>query len=606
MSDASSPPRTEADLRFERKRMVGWFDPRQLLSTGARAVMSELFGAYFDRRELQAALRTAGDPPNYANDNELWIDFVADLGDGFDSTYTIAYLLSRPSLPIGSAADGTRHGTPDVAPRGRILVMGGDQVYPVARRDEYQNRLHGPYEAALPSVPDGTPSPHLFAIPGNHDWYDGLTSFLRTFCQERHIGAWQTRQSRSYFALQLPHRWWLWGTDMQLESDIDRPQLDFFTQLCKTHLKPGDRVILCTAQPAWVQVAAGREEAYHNLSFLEQTLIERYGATLAVTLTGDLHHYARYESTDASGKQKITAGGGGAYLAGTHDLPEALTLPKGEGTETYRRAGVYPSPGRSRVLSFGALAFLAHNRGFAVLLGGLYLLYAWLFQSASRREASAAAAASPLGASFLDALSTMPFSEWRTVAWAVWRLLVHNPGVVAAVLAIVAGLAAFTMPERPGRWRRVAARAAGAVHGLAHLSLNVALIWAFARINVGQLGLTVATARQSLLFSAEMLVVGSALGGVLMGLYLVLANQLLGLHRNDVFAAQSIPDYKNFLRLWVRPDGGLTILTYGIDRVCRRWKVEPEAGGAWVVPRDGEIVVKVIDRVEVPATPPRS
>ena len=583
-----SPPRSESELRFERKRMVGWFDPRQLLGTGLRALISELFGAYADRRELQAALRPAVPHTEYASEKELWLDFVADLGDGFDSTYSIAWLLSRPSLPI--------NGETATAPRGRVLIMGGDQVYPVARRDEYQNRLHGPYEAALPAVPE-SPEPHLYAIPGNHDWYDGLTSFLRIFCQERRIGAWQTRQSRSYFALLLPHRWWLWGTDMQLESDIDRPQLDFFTHLGASHVQPGDRVILCTAQPAWVHAAAGRPEAYHNLAFLERTVIERFGATLAVTLTGDLHHYARYESTDGTGRQKITAGGGGAYLAGTHDLPETLELGEAEGAsrESFCRAGVYPRPGRSRVLSLGALAFLLRNRHFAVLLGALYLFYAWLFQSASRRVV-----ASPLGGSFLDMLSALPFSEWRVVARQVWRLLILNPGVVAAILAIVAGLAAFTMPERPGRWPKVIARTAGAVHGLAHLTLNIALMWVFARLNVAQLGLTVATTRQSLLFSAEMLVVGSALGGVLMGLYLVLANQLLGLHRNDVFAAQSIADYKNFLRLHVRPDGGLTILAYGVDRVCRRWRVNAEAGvgESWIVPEE-KIEARVIDRVGV-------
>lgn len=34
--------------------------------------------------------------------------------------------------------------------RGRVLVMGGDQVYPVPKRGEYHNRFLGPYRAGLP------------------------------------------------------------------------------------------------------------------------------------------------------------------------------------------------------------------------------------------------------------------------------------------------------------------------------------------------------------------------------------------------------------------------------------------------------------------------
>ncbi|MBD0259532.1 MAG: hypothetical protein ICV83_27750 [Cytophagales bacterium] len=47
----------------------------------------------------------------------------------------------------------------------------------------------------------------LFAIPGNHDWYDGLASFVKQFCQGRWVGGWRTTQTRSYFALALPHNW---------------------------------------------------------------------------------------------------------------------------------------------------------------------------------------------------------------------------------------------------------------------------------------------------------------------------------------------------------------------------------------------------------------
>jgi hypothetical protein len=83
----------------------------------------------------------------------------------------------------------------------------------------------------------------VYAIPGNHDWYDGLTAFLRLFCHTRWIGCWQTRQTRSYFAIRLPHGWWLWGLDMALEDDLDGPQSAYFTYYAKL-LAKDDKVIL--------------------------------------------------------------------------------------------------------------------------------------------------------------------------------------------------------------------------------------------------------------------------------------------------------------------------------------------------------------------------
>lgn len=84
-------------------------------------------------------------------------DFVADLGDGFDSTYAMATLLARKELAVGGKA----------LPRGQLLVMGGDEIYPKASRQAYTNQLCQPYAWASPDhnrhVDDGVP---VFAIPG--------------------------------------------------------------------------------------------------------------------------------------------------------------------------------------------------------------------------------------------------------------------------------------------------------------------------------------------------------------------------------------------------------------------------------------------------------
>ena len=72
----------------------------------------------------------------------IWIDYVADLGDGFNSTYAIAYLLGQKFIEVKGA--GT-------LPRGQALIMGGDQVYPHATVDDYRRRMRAPYDFAFPN-----------------------------------------------------------------------------------------------------------------------------------------------------------------------------------------------------------------------------------------------------------------------------------------------------------------------------------------------------------------------------------------------------------------------------------------------------------------------
>lgn len=40
-------------------------------------------------------------------------------------------------------------------------------------------------------------------------------------------------QKKSYFALQLPEGWWVFGLDLALHGDIDVDQFKFFSELAK-------------------------------------------------------------------------------------------------------------------------------------------------------------------------------------------------------------------------------------------------------------------------------------------------------------------------------------------------------------------------------------
>lgn len=44
-------------------------------------------------------------------------------------------------------------------------------------------------------------------------------------------------QKKSYFALQLPKRWWIFGLDLALHNDIDVYQFKFFSELVMEKVK---------------------------------------------------------------------------------------------------------------------------------------------------------------------------------------------------------------------------------------------------------------------------------------------------------------------------------------------------------------------------------
>ena len=55
---------------------------------------------------------------------------------------------------------------------------------------------------------------------------------MRYICHKNWLGGWFLPQKKSYFALQLPKGWWVFGLDQALHCDIDVYQFKFFAELC--------------------------------------------------------------------------------------------------------------------------------------------------------------------------------------------------------------------------------------------------------------------------------------------------------------------------------------------------------------------------------------
>jgi hypothetical protein len=540
--------------------MVPWFDPVQLAGTAVQVILSSIFGAYSDKREIQAALAAKAEPHRgYAGGRELWFDYVADLGDGFPSTYTVAHVLARPTLEIGLA-----HGPTATTERGRILVMGGDQVYPTATRANYEDRLVGPYRAARPYAAGATEElTTLYAIPGNHDWYDGLTNFMRIFCKPTWIGAWRTGQERSYFALELPCKWWLWGIDIQFDSYIDEPQLEYFRHASQ-ELKEGHRLILVTGKPSWTKgMKPNPEPSYANLAYFEDELLKDTKATLSVVVSGDLHHYAHY--VDAAGtRHRITSGGGGAYLFPTHHLRPKLELEEGRKatrkTVGYTLGACYPPQDKSRRLRWRALWRLPlRNARLLWVIGALYFLVALLLQAPVRR-------------------AVREGRDGAVASTGIWVDALGSPKALFAAMVLIPLFVAFAAG------RGLLTRGlVGLLHAAAHLLLALTLVVFFARL------ISVDWDRYGLVVAALATLVAVPLGAALVGLYLALCDlafarapgRLGGLdrHANEAFSCQAIPDWKSFLRFHIAADGRLTIYPIGIERVARRRELELDSDG---------------------------
>src|SRR5262245_31008554 len=529
-------------------KMVSWYDPRLLARVGIRTLVSSVFGQYADQRLMQAVTDTAEDRElvgryDYCGEEgttdpqkcltpdaagAYWIDYVADVGDGFEPTYTLAYLLAQESLEVRGAGK-LRHGD--------VLIMGGDQCYPQATREEYRSRLLLPFNWAF-SVPESERK--LFAIPGNRDWYDGLTAFDSLFCSSRDklshakgniIGGWQCQQHRSYWAIRLPYNWWIWGADIQFSKDLDTAQVNYCERVAE-QMGANDNLIICLAEPSWLLADLQGQDEEENF-FKIRTIARKRGARIAAVIAGDWHHYNRYYAHELD-IHFITSGGGGAFLHPTHVLRNAISVPwpehPADGTaaqstgvrpgeawqakaydirlkrNTRAAAGIveqavqdvedaieplqreslgfrrrrapikpqapkcYPDKGRSYVLSLGNVFFPFFNPAFAIGIGLIYWLITWQFQSLVSQYQISSGKIDALG------VGTTLGSVLRFMPLYLVQAMIVSISLVLMLGALYATLLWYVDAiERPKLRRYGTKFCVGTLHFLAHLAVMFTL-----------------------------------------------------------------------------------------------------------------------------------
>lgn len=605
---------------------VAWYAPPVLLQAGEELVQSQHFLRNLDRREsfspVLAPIDLSG--RDFEQQGPLWIDFIADTGDGGNATFTVAQAALAAELEAMDEQGSTQR-----LPEGEVLLLGGDLAYPGASPADYQYRFFEPFTMALDPASrwrqPGGPRKLVAAIPQNHDWFDSASTFCRYFVAQDKgdfLGA-RTPQRQTYFALKLPQRFWVLGFDWALTGDLDRQQFEAFRALLDPArddaIAPGDELLLLYPEPYWTRALGddapdGYPRRYQRL----EALLEARGARIRLRLAGDLHLYHRetldHDATSGSDSHLVTCGSGGAFLHPTHGAdvagPKALDRSPEEGaidTELRHRVRVghgaahgaaayvpqctWPRPATTRALAWRnlfamfSLRFarapwrqgladsvrdLWHsNLAFALAIGLLYGVNAYVnsFVFSQSFVPDGFAPMQQLG--FGDAAS-----RWL-------QAMVFSPFATSVNLLMLAGCLRIAWEGPAHRAARVAG---GAAHGMAHGFAIFALYWAASHALAAWLAALgpVATLTGGLVVWAAVGLAGVGVGGLLFGAYLALMSGAFGQLPNNAFGSLAIEDWKGFLRLKLGPEG-IEATMLGCEQVPRRWPAQGADKPAWRV-----------------------
>ncbi|MGW3244246.1 metallophosphoesterase family protein [Streptomyces sp. NPDC001070] len=350
----SQKPGSYKELMPARVVNLSWLDPVTLWKA-RNGPLASLFGdptgrdrerwmsGQSDRGAATADLVIERDDPDVYS-----FLVLGDTGEGDDPQYAVVPGLLK-------AGAGTRY-----------AVICSDVLYPVGNANEYETKFFRPYRDY--DAP-------IYAIPGNHDWYDGLTGFMRVFCRAPGLPAaprprpltpawWRTllwakpavpddarldearllRSAPSQAASQ-PGPYWaidsgpirIIGIDTGLLGDIDREQGEW---LRRVSLGPRPK-ILVTGSPIYV-------DGEHHPCAIEgggtvDEIVRDPEHNFVAAIGGDIHNYQHYP-VDVDGRriEYLVSGGGGAFMHATHTIPRVEV-----GGVTEDRFRCYPMRGDS-------------------------------------------------------------------------------------------------------------------------------------------------------------------------------------------------------------------------------------------------------------------
>ncbi len=288
-------------------------------------------------------------------------------------------------------------------PEVKFLVLSSDVIYPSGAMKDYEPKFYLPF--------NGFHKP-IYAVPGNHDWYDALESFAANFLEPRaaraamrarreadlklttttearidgmihetarlreEYGIRAAQQRATFFEI-LTDQFSLVVADTGILRRVDEQQMNWLKQALT---RAGDRFkMVILGHPLY---AAGRYQAAEEEKFAQVHELLRKHA-VDVVMAGDTHDFEYYKENYANEENDrsmyhFVNGGGGAYLS----IGTAFTWPKQPSVEEcghYPRADalteiieartpVWKRPLWLWVKHLGAWPVVAGSRGFGVQL----------------------------------------------------------------------------------------------------------------------------------------------------------------------------------------------------------------------------------------------
>ncbi|KAJ8772878.1 hypothetical protein K2173_028055 [Erythroxylum novogranatense] len=626
--------------------MVPWYSgtSADLFKTVFDLLVSvTVFVGRFDMRMMQAAMNNVQDGAegdtiydHFSEKEDIWFDFMADTGDGGNSSYTVARLLAQPSICLTSGDSVLS------LPRGNFLLIGGDLAYPNPSAFTYEKRLFRPFEYALqpppwhmpehiaahkPELPRGVAElkqydgPQCFVIPGNHDWFDGLHTFMRHICHKSWLGGWFMPQKKSYFALQLPKRWWVFGLDLALHNDIDVYQFKFFAELIKEKVGENDSVIIITHEPNWLLDWYWNDVSGKNVSHL---ICDYLKGRCKLRVAGDLHHYMRHSYVPSDGpvyaQHLLVNGCGGAFLHPTHVFSN---FKKYHGT-TYETKAAYPSIEDSTRIALGnILKFRKKNWQFDFIGGIIYfvLSFSMFPQCKLDHILQADTFSSHLTSFFVTvwnsfsgalvllaaAIAFVPSktSRRKRAIIGILHVLSHLAAALILMLLLEVGvetcirhkLLATSGYHTLYQWYRTVesehfpdptglrARIEKWTFGLYPACIkylmsafDVPEVMAVTRSNICKNGLKSLSRGGAIIYYASVFlyfwVFSTPVVSLIFGSYLYICINWLHLHFDEAFSSLRIANYKAFTRFHITKDGDLEVFTLAVDKVPKEWKLD--------------------------------
>ncbi|MGW5773503.1 metallophosphoesterase family protein [Streptomyces longwoodensis] len=327
----------------ERVEKISWLNPR-LLWAARNGVLASWFGdptgSTRDRWVAQRAAAGAPADKVIRRDDPDRFSFMVlgDTGEGDEPQYAVV----PGFLTVGQ----------DTA----FAVIASDVIYPVGSADDYDTKFFRPYR--------DYPAP-IYAVPGNHDWYEGLGAFMRVFCDDapplppepaprppgrawlrsllwhrprpgdgRRLDAARAQRSAPAQRAVQPGPYWaidagpvrIVGIDTGLLGTLDAAQGAWLREVSRD---PRPK-ILVTGSPLYV-------DGEHHPCAIEgggtvDEIVRDPAHHYVLAIGGDIHNYQRYPVRLADGRtlQYVVAGGGGAFTHATHTIPRVDVAGVGE------------------------------------------------------------------------------------------------------------------------------------------------------------------------------------------------------------------------------------------------------------------------------------